>query len=244
MQGWCVNKCSFRPESWIHASPNLTVSSTPTTILRRKGVAVSLRPARRPAGMREAPERPFSCHTCDKRFAQPQGVSRHRKVTHDNPPSCLRCDFKWTRPCLYRIHLKKCHPDIDLDKVLGKPAGSRRKSTIIGRDLPEKLSPPAPEPDRRCQAEPQQRPMTSPLPAVANVTHVSLVMLSVAYDPQPEREEPEILTRKHEDARGLESLGTTDCPSASSSTEERDQSANDVGISIQPGQLWLAYPFW
>jgi hypothetical protein len=174
--------------------------------------------------MREAPGRPYVCDTCGKQYSQPQGVSRHRKRAHNNPHSCfdLRCKFKWSRPCQYGAHLRRRHRDVDSDFVLGKPTGSRRSSTIIGRDLVQRFyPPPAIEPDRRSRAELRQRPTTPLLPAVANVTHVlSPATSPVAYDLWPECAEPAVTMRYHEVPRGSEVLGATETP-ASTSTEER-----------------------
>jgi hypothetical protein len=167
--------------------------------------------------MHKALERPHSCD-CGERYKTRGGLSRHRRQEHNIPFSCFRCDFKWTRPVIYRAHLRACHHDVDCDKVLGKPEGSRRRSIIIGRDPPQLFPPPAIEPNRQSQAEPRQRPMTSPLPAVAKVTHVPSP--PVAYDPQPEYAGPAITMRKYEEARGLGYFGATDAPSAFPSIEE------------------------
>ena len=224
----------------VGMTPDFTASSTLTEVSKKKrtqAAVSSLRPARRPAGMREAStgtrKRSYSCDICGKKYSQPQGVSRHRQAEH-SPHSCLYCVFKWSRPYQYRAHLEKWHLDVNPDNVLGKPAGSRRKSTIIGRNL---LKHPAMEPDLQGQTE-------SP-PAVANITHVSRpAMLSVAYyDPGLERAEPAVTTHKREDASVLELPDASGAPSAFSFTEVRVQSVTDVGISSQRGQLWLAHPF-
>ena len=179
-------------------------------------------------------ERRYFC-SCGKGYSQPQGVLRHRRAAHNEPYSCfsLPCRFKWTRPCEYRVHLRKRHPKVNSDKVLGKPAGDRCRSTIIGRDLVPS------------QAKPRQRLMTPPLPTLAKVTHVPSPAVSpVACNPQPEYAEPAVVTtRKHEDARGLEFLGVVDA-SAFSSTEECAQSVNIWDISIQDGQNWLVHTFF
>jgi hypothetical protein len=162
--------------SWVEdvTTPQLAIVET----------AVSLQPANRPAGTRDAPERSYFCDICCKHYSQPQGLSRHRQAVHNNPSSCLHCDFKWSRPYKYRAHLEKWHSDVDHDYILSKPAGSRRCSTIIGRDVPQHASLPAIQPGQQTQAEPQQRPLTPP--AVANVRHVpSPSMLPVVYDHQP-----------------------------------------------------------
>ena len=177
-----------------------------------------------PAGWRETPERPYSCDICSKRYSQRQGVSRHRRKAHNSPHSCcvLHCEFKWTRPDVYRAHLENRHSDVNPDNVLGKPAGSRRRSTIIGRDLPQDFPRPALEPDRRSQAELRQHPMTSPLP-----TQIS----SVDYKSQNEYAEPAITTRRLEDGWGLDLFVPTEASFAFSPTEKRAQSVNlDVPI--------------
>lgn len=220
-------------------TPNCTGLSTLTGISRKKCAAVSLQPAGRPAGMHKALKRPYSCDICGKRYSQQQNVLRHQRNAHSNPHPCIvtGCGFKWTRPYVYGKHLE-CHRDsdyVDPEEALGKPAGSRRRSNIIGRDLP---SPSAIYPDQRSQ-EPRQHSMTQPPPAAANVTHVPLSAMSlVAYDPQPEHAEPAITTCIHEDARGFEFIGATNSPSVFS---ECAQSVND--LSIQSGQTWLVHAF-
>lgn len=156
----------------------------------------------------------YICKTCGKRFSQSQGVSRHRRAVHNKPHSCFHsnCKFKWTRPCEYRTHLQKRHPNVNPDKVLGKRAGSRCRSTIIGRDLPQ----PRPQhffldPKQWSQANVSpQRPMTSPLPELVKITHVS---------------QPDVLLSD-----------VTNASSVLSFPEERTQSAKDVG-----GKFWSVH---
>ena len=177
-------------------------------ISKKKSTTVSLQPVGQPAGMREVPEHPYSCDTCGEKYSQRQGVLRHRREAHNNPHSCLYCDFKWSRPSQYRTHLKRCHPDVNHDYVLGKPAGSRRTSMIIGRDLPHHFFHPVIKLDRRSQAEPWQCPMAPSLPAVTKVTHLPspAAILPVAYDSLPEYAEPAITPREREDAHSSEFL--------------------------------------
>ena len=193
--------------------------------------------------MREAPERPYSCDDCGERYSQRQGVSRHRRKAHSDPHSCCvpRCKFKWILPYLYRAHLKKWHSDVNPDKVLGKHAGCRRRSMIIGRDLPQQFPLPVIEPDRRSRAEPLQHPMTPPLPVVANVTRLpSPAMLPVSYGPRPEYAEPTISTYEHEDARKF------DASSAISPTEACTywHSMNDFDAFTYGEQIWLDMRFY
>ncbi|KAH9992866.1 hypothetical protein BJV77DRAFT_1001598 [Russula vinacea] len=100
------------------------------------------------------------CDTWD--CSQPQGDSRHRGVAHGNLFSCFfsGCEFKWTSPCQYMTHFEERHSNVKLDDILGKgkPARSRRRSTIIGRD------PPQHHPD-----ETWQPPLMPPSSAVATV---------------------------------------------------------------------------
>jgi hypothetical protein len=206
----------------VDTTSNVKLSSTFTEISGKKRTSVSLQPARRPAGMRGAPELPYSCDACGERYSQLQGVSRHRRRAHNNPHSCLRCSFKWSRPYQYRDHLKKHHPDVDRDYVLGKPAGSRRRSTIIGRD---RFSVPAVELGQlglRSRAEPRQHPIAPPLSAPTKVTHASSPAMSpVICNPQPKYAEQAIRANEFENAGGFkfeyQFLGASDPPSAFSS---------------------------
>jgi hypothetical protein len=184
----------------------------------------------------------YSCNICGKKYSQRQGVSRHYQSVHNSPHSCLFCDFKWTRPYLYTNHLKMCHPDVNADEVLGKSAGSRCKSTIIGRDLEQPVYPLTIEPGQWGRAEPRQRPM-APLHTVTKDTHVpSSTKLPVGHNPQPELAEPTITSQKCEDSHGLlELFGTTDASSAFSSTEGCVQSVSDFVISIEDDQTRLVH---
>lgn len=159
-----------------------------------KRTDVSFHPAGRTRG---TPERQYSCDICGEKYAQRQGVSRHRRKAHNDPHLCSYCGFKWSRPDQYRTHLEKRHPDVDRDHVLGKPAGSRRKSAIFGRDLPHQFLAPAIEPDQLSQAEP-----TLLLPAVEKVTDVCSPMAYPQFNYADTQ--PVIATSKHQGAYGLE----------------------------------------
>ena len=126
----------------------------------------------RSTGAREAPEQSYSCVICGEEYAQMQGVRRHIRTEH-HPSSCLFCDFKWGRPEHYRNHLTKRH-ELEVavvDEILGKPAGSRRRTTIIGRDLPQTVSSLAIKHDRPTKLKARQRRLMPPLSSVAKVTH-------------------------------------------------------------------------
>ena len=129
--------------------------------------------SRRPIGTREVQKRSHSCSICGKEYTQMQGVRRHIRTKH-HPSSCLLCDFKWARPEHYRNHLTKRH-DLelsDIDEIIGKPAGSRCRTTIIGRDLIKNVSPHAIQHDRQAHPDVHQRPLMPPLSSVANVSHL------------------------------------------------------------------------
>lgn len=237
----------YRP---VDTTPNFTGSSTLPDILRNKPAVVSSRPpARLVSGVRKRRKvlkGPYSCDICGKRYEQQQNVFRHQREKHNDPYSCIvpDCEDKWNRPDEFRAHLINFHPDIDPDKVIGKPAGAHRRSKIVGRDIP---SPPTIESVRWSYAEPQQRSMTPPLPAVANVvTHTpssTSTMSSVANNPQPQHPESAITTRKHEYARRLEFLCDTSAPSVFSFTEDCAQSMNDPDIPTQGNELWSVHVF-
>ena len=188
----------------------------------------------------------YSCNICGKKYSQRQGVSRHRQSAHNNPHSCLYCDFEWTRPYMYTKHLKMRHPDVNADEVLGKPAGSRCKSTIIGRDLDHYASPLAIEPDPGSLGEPRQRPLP-PVLAETKVTYVpssTKPLALVVHNPQFKLAEPRFMSQEnHENAHGLEPLGTADAPSAFLSPEECVQSMNDFVVSIEDDQTWSVHLF-
>ena len=165
-------------------APDFTVSSTLTKIPIDNRATTSLQAEGRPTAMRGTPKLVYSCSTCGEKYSQRQGLSRHRLRAHGSPHSCLCCDFRWSRPDQYRAHLEKWHPDIDCDRIIGKPAGSRRRSKIIGRDLP-------------C---PRQCLMMPSLPEVGKTTHIHSAM---AYGPQFEHAELAVTAPKDEDAHGL-----------------------------------------
>jgi hypothetical protein len=78
----------------------------------------------------EAPKATYSCEKCDIEFAQPQGLSRHRREIHE-PKLCIFCGaFKWGRRYLLRKHLKKMHRELDTDLALDEAMGWR---SMLGR---------------------------------------------------------------------------------------------------------------
>ena len=129
---------------------------------------------------------------------------------------------------MYIDHLKKCHPDVDIDGVLNKRAGSRRKSGIIGRDIPLPLSPSAVEPDRWSQAE-HPGSMTSHLP-VARAPSLSLS--PIAPDSWLEHAEQAVASCNCDNASGLELPGTTVDHFADWSSKERVVQLEEELLSV------------
>jgi len=168
----------------VGTTPNLPLASaipTPSVVQRasrnrshssnktRKRTEGSSQSSSRQHNGVQALKRPYACNICGESYKQPQGVMRHYRAKHE-PNSCMYCDVKWSRPYQYRDHLKKHHHDVDPDLVLGKPPGSRRRTTVIGRGQSRKYSPPAIQLNRGSHAAPWCPPLTSPLPAATRVT--------------------------------------------------------------------------
>ena len=98
-------------------------------------------------GRRTAPDRPYSCKACGKRYAQPQGVRRHQRETH-KARLCKYClTFEWGRPYRYRQHLIKRHRDVDADAALGEATALQRVATIVTQYARKQgpVFPPTPE---------------------------------------------------------------------------------------------------
>jgi hypothetical protein len=95
------------------------------------------------------------------------------------------CDAEWGRPYEYRDHLEKHHPEIDSDMVLGKVAGSRRRSACFARHRPQQVSLPNIEHGRRGHSGIRRYP-----PAVVKPSTVTLPPPDMSYVPQPEFTQP------------------------------------------------------
>ena len=187
---------------------------------------------------------PYSCNICGKVYAQRQGVRRHHREVHEvNICTLAYCNFKWGRPYQLRKHLKKKHPDIDPDDVLGGLTGSHRKATTVPQHSPQQqVLPPSSEHDRRDRAESRLCARAPPSSAMAPVSPP--VISSLNYHPLPENAEP---LNMHEDPREFQlfDASTYACASAAiSSTEEHAQWVNNLEIASQNGQIWLAHTFF
>ncbi|SRR6266478_311040 len=166
------------------ASRNQPIKSSKT---RNRRTTAPSRSSGQPTGACETPKQSYSCPTCGKEYAQTQGVMRHYRTQH-RPSACLfsDCDFKWGRPEHYRSHLTRRHglEDAIVDGILGKPAGSRSRTTIIGRDLPQNVSP-AIKHDQRRQAKPRWRPLAPPFTSATKIAHVPSAFSSTEDHAQP-----------------------------------------------------------
>ena len=201
----------------------------------------------RAAGSSGEPEQQFQCTEpgCGKPYAQKQGLMQHYRAQHRTRPKCLYCNHSWNRPYQYRDHLKNTHELVedDIDRILGKPAGSRRTSKIVGRDKSQQLRPAIRvDHGRRSPVDARQHPLV-PLPAVAKVTSVAVpptAMSHVARDLQSDYYTvPTVMMQRHEDARRSEFFDATYYPSAVlPSAEVRARPALNKSIPIQGGQIW------
>ena len=223
---------------------NYAVPSTVTKVSRKGHAVVPSQGTVNPADMHGTPKSLFSCDKCDKQYAQPQGVTRHQREAHE-VNLCLICkDFRWGRRYQLKKHLMERHPGVNLDETLCE-AKCRREAAISRMPLRQQQASSVIEYDLRSHDEPLPRSLMHPLPAVAKDSHVSLpAILSMAYGPHSEYAEKPVTSCKREDARGFDLFDPTINPlSPSSSTEEHPQPVNDAAMSVQHGQLWLAYPF-
>lgn len=224
---------------------NCTVPSTVTKVSRKKHSTIPSQVTVRLVDMHGAPKSLFPCDKCDKKYTQPQGVTRHQRERHEINLCPICNNFRWGRRYQLMKHLEKRHPGIDVDATLEGAGRCRRGATMNKRLQQQQASPPAFECDQRSHGEPLPRSLVHTLPAVAKDSRVSLpATLSMAYDPHADDAEKPVTSCKREDARGLDSFDSaTNALSASSSTEEFPQPVNEGGIFVQHGQTWFAYPF-
>jgi hypothetical protein len=171
------------------------------------------------------------CSQCNTSYAQRQGYSLHVRTVH-NPKSCFLCDFKWGRPYEYRNHLLKNHPGVDPDVILGKPAGSRRRATILTDALPQlpPVSLPVVGQDQRRRAGFQPNPSAPPFPAPAGYTSLS----------PPVYAEQTVTIDEHEYARGSGFLDPTHPLRMLLPTMEHTEPMADS--SLQESGLEQAFP--
>ncbi|KAF8460560.1 hypothetical protein DFH94DRAFT_790617 [Russula ochroleuca] len=159
--------------------------------------------------MREPLKRPFRCDTCGDRFAQPQGLNRHRRAKH-NPSLCILYNFEWSRPYLYRGLLETHHTEVDPDEIIGKTADSRRRAaSSAGRPQQQQVLPPTIEHYGRGDSEIRPYPpMLRPPAVVKPATVIPSAMSSMIYIPQSESVQS-ILAKSSSEEGHPQSTGTT-----------------------------------
>ena len=155
-----------------------------------EGIVASSLSSRLSAHICKVPIPSFLCDKCEKGYAQRQGLNRHYRKEHD-PSLCKYCDFEWSRPYEYRAHLKKHHPKVDRNEVLGKVKGSRRRAAIIARHRPQQDLPPFDEHVGRENYGIQPYPPAMAHPPTATPPDIS----PVTFVPQPELAQPIMMTR-------------------------------------------------
>lgn len=199
--------------------------------------------SRPPAGIgRTLNKGPYLCDICGKRYAQRQGVRRHYRAIHGHLNSCSYCsDFKWSRPYLYRAHLKTKHRDVVSDVAQGEATwtGYRVANTASSPQQQQVLTL-TPENGQRGGTETrlcQLTPFPSEAIRVASALPLSPTIQRVDHDPhwQPSGSaEPTMRRkRKREDAPGSEPR--TDILS----TEVRAQLAKDLNMLVRKVQTQL-----
>jgi hypothetical protein len=184
---------------------------------------------------RGAPPGRYRC-TCGRDYAQPQGLTRHRRETHE-AYMCMYCGaFAWARPYRFREHVKRKHPGVDPDVALEKATylNTRRSVTNKTKDLPQ-LECASPSAETRLYPSSLPPALPVSLPAVSPVDH----------ELQPgsaEFAESTMEMHKYEDARDLsKSLGANYAhiklpPSKQRAQVEKtdpDMSAVRVGITAR-----------
>ncbi len=133
----------------------------------------SSRSSRRPAGISGTLEGQYPCDICGKRFAQRQGVSRHYRAAHGHPNMCSYCDFKWSRPYLYKAHLKTKHRDVVSDTAQEEATSTRHRAadtSISPQQQPVFIL--TPEHNQRGGTEAWWYPITQLASAVVEVTPI------------------------------------------------------------------------
>ena len=135
-------------------------------------VAASSQSSRRAASVNGSAKLQYACNICWKTYSQSQGVRRHQRETH-KATLCTYCySFEWGRPYRLREHLKKQHPEVDVDVALKEAARKCPKAKRNPKSLPQQVSLPGPPHCRQSRMESQtDYPLAPslPLPAVVEL---------------------------------------------------------------------------
>lgn len=250
----------------VHATSNpsarsipQSISSKPTAVqyqgesasrdtskkLQKSGNAhekASSQSSRTPAGIGGALSRkPYPCDICGKRYAQRQGVKRHYREIHGHPNSCSYCNFEWSRPYLYRDHLKTKHRDVVSDAAQDEATSTSYRVANTASPLQQQPVLTLTPERQRSGTETWRCPLTPPFAAVEVAPTCSPAAQRVDHEPRPLRSaEPTMRKRKRELEDTRESkLRTVDTELLS--TEARSQLAKDLDMPVRKVQTWLVH---
>jgi hypothetical protein len=235
-------------DSSVSSTPSAGIYTTPTVAQHRDQrasrempqgskkseegpAAESPRPPLRSNWKGGAPPGRYRC-TCGRDYAQPQGLTRHRRETHE-ACICMYCGaFAWARPYRFREHVKRKHPGVDPDVALEEATylKTRRNVTIKTKYPPQCASP---------SAETRLYPPSSP-PAAMGLSPVSLpAVASVGYDSQSGSAESAMEMHRYENARDFsESLGTNYAHIAFPPSKQRAR-VEKTDPDMSAGRVWI-----
>lgn|SRR6266850_1174445 len=200
-----------------------------------KGPAAMSSRSSRQAGVHGSPTRRYSCDMCDKHYAQPQGLTRHRRETH-KPSLCRHCGvFEWGRPYVLKEHLGKWHPGVNPDAELEEIKHNSRSTTTY---LPQ-ISSSTPELERWGRAEFQLHPPTLLPSAMIGLPSVPPpAFLPVAYRPQFEFAELTSMKNKGQIACQFAALNSSCARTPFPLIEERSRMAQDLDVYARFAHAW------
>jgi hypothetical protein len=180
---------------------------------------------------------PYPCDICGKKYAQRQGIRRHYRSIHDHRNSCSYCDFEWSRPYLYRAHLKTKHCDAVSDAAQDSDEAtwtSHRVANTANSPQQQPVLTLIPEHGQRGSTETWWCPLTPPPSAAVEVAPArSPFEQRVDHDPQPLGSAEPTINRKRKREDAPESELRTELPSA----EVRAQLAKDLDMPVRKVQL-------
>jgi hypothetical protein len=207
----------------------------------------SSRSSRGRAPIHGAPRHRYFCEVCSREYAQPQGVTRHRREMH-KANLCRHCGvFKWARPYLFREHLERAHAHVDPDAELEEIKRNSRRATRTATNLlQERVLVPSLEYERRARAKSQLHPLIIPSHALTKFPPVSpSAFQPVGYDTQSEFAETTIMKIKGKDVHQREALNSPCARTPFPFTEEHSKMVNseDLVVSTRSVQTWLAHAF-
>jgi hypothetical protein len=166
--------------------------------LREKASSPS---SRRPTGIGGVPGGSYPCDICGERYAQPQGVGRHYRAKHGRLNSCLYCKFKWSRPYLYKAHLKNTHGVAFYD--VPREGARHRVANTANTPQQQPVLTLTPENGQRGGAETSWCPLIPSQLATEPPPVYPPIMSHVDHDPRSVSAGPSMRKRKREDASEL-----------------------------------------